>query len=86
MGIPEVLSIALDAVARAILGVLAVAKGKNEVVRMLGLAWLLLSVMDLVLLARPDWTRFADYAPYAIFGGAMLYVGWWQRRTTATPS
>jgi len=79
MGLPEFLSIALDGLARLILGMLAVFYGRNRVVGALGTSWLILALIDFLLIAFPRWETFRDASPYLTFTAGMLWIGFYQR-------
>ena len=79
MGIPELLSIALDGLARLILGTLAVFCAKNNVVSTLGIAWLILALIDFLLIVFPAWETFREASPYLTFSAGMLWIGAYER-------
>jgi len=81
MASPEVVSIAVNGLARAFLGSLAVCKGKDDVTRVLGLSWLLIALFSFSLLWKPDWTAWRDFGSYWIFISAMVYI--WASRWLA---
>jgi hypothetical protein len=74
MASPEVVSIILNGFARAVLGTLAVCKGRDDVARLLGLTWLLLAMFNFSLLWKPEWTTWRDMGSYYIFITAMLAI------------
>ena len=74
MGSTEAVSIALGGLGRAILGTLAVCKGRDDVTRILGLTWLLIAIFGLSLLWKPEWTAWRDFGSYWIFSSGMLCI------------